>query len=81
MYIRFQVKSRIQNQAKIFRNVAKCSSHVLEPVALQGGAQAPHWPKKYAKYVFSAFEANFCSKNENSPPMGLALGQHKSVNR
>ena len=34
-----------------------------------GGLQLPHWPKKYAKYhVFSAFEADFCSKNENSPP-------------
>ena len=34
-----------------------------------GGAAAPHWPEKYAKYhVFSAFEADICSKNENSPP-------------
>ena len=36
------------------------------------GAQAPHWPEKYAKYhVFSAFEANFRSKNENSSPNGI----------
>ena len=32
----------------------------------------PHWPAKYAKYhVFCAFEANFCSKNENSPQTGF----------
>ena len=38
-------------------------------VAKWEGAQAPHWPEKYAKsHVFSAFEADFCSKNENSPP-------------
>ena len=36
------------------------------------GTTAPHWPEKYAKYhVFSVFEADFCSKNENSPPTGL----------
>ena len=36
------------------------------------GARTPHWPEKYAKYhVFRAFEANFCSKNENSPPNGI----------
>ena len=32
MYIMFQVESRIQNQAKIFRKVPKCSSHVLEQI-------------------------------------------------
>ena len=32
-------------------------------------ARAPHWPEKYAKsLVFSAFEANFCPKNEISYP-------------
>ena len=35
----------------------------------EGGCSPPHWQEKYAKYhVFSAFEAGFCSKNENSPP-------------
>ena len=41
-----------------------------------GGLELPHWPKKYAKYhIFSAFEADFCSKYENSPtlPMGWAI--------
>ena len=34
----------------------------------------PHWSEKYAKYhVFSAFDADFCSKNENNPQMGLAI--------
>ena len=36
-----------------------------------GGARAlpNHWPKKYAKsHVFGAFEGDFCSKTENSPP-------------
>ena len=33
------------------------------------GLEPPHWPEKYAKsHVFSAFEADFCSRNENSPP-------------
>ena len=28
-----------------------------------------HWPEEYAKYpVFSSFEADFCTKNGNSPP-------------
>ena len=41
---------------------------VVSSVAREG-FEPPHWPKKYAKYhVFSAFEADFCSKNENSPP-------------
>ena len=32
------------------------------------GSSPPHWPKKYAKsHLFGAFEADFCSKNENSP--------------
>ena len=36
------------------------------------GLQTPHWPEKYAKYhVFSAFEADFCSKIENRPPNGI----------
>ena len=40
--------------------------------AAEGGS-SPHWPEKYAKNTFlGAFEASFCSKNENSPPMGLA---------
>ena len=34
-----------------------------------GGARAPHWPEKYAKsHVLGAFEAEFCSKHENSIP-------------
>ena len=34
-----------------------------------GGLEPPHWPEKCSKtHVFSAFEADFCSKNENSPP-------------
>ena len=29
----------------------------------------PHWPEEYAKYpAFSAFEADFFTKNENSLP-------------
>ena len=28
-----------------------------------------NWPEEYAKYpVFSTFEADFCTKTENSPP-------------
>ena len=38
-----------------------------------GGLEPPYCPEKCAKYhVFSAFEADFCSNNENIPPMGLA---------
>ena len=34
------------------------------------GAIAPHWSEEYAKYpVFGTFEADFCTKNENSPPL------------
>ena len=34
-----------------------------------GGLEPPHWPEKYAKsHIFSGFEADFCSKNKNSPP-------------
>ena len=34
-----------------------------------GGLELPHWLVKYAKsYVFGAFEAEFSSKIENSPP-------------
>ena len=37
-----------------------------------GGYSPPHWPEMYARYhVFSAFEVDFCSKNENSPSTGL----------
>ena len=46
-------------------------SHKLKPPSLS------HWPEKYAKYhVFSGFEAEFCSENENTPPpppLGLAM--------
>ena len=39
----------------------------------RGGYSPTHWPEKYAKYkqVFSAFEADFCAENENTPPTGL----------
>ena len=30
--------------------------------------------QKYANSINSAFEANFCSKNENSPPPPTGLG-------
>ena len=44
----------------------------LKPVGSQGGGGAwapPPWPEKYAKsHVFGAFEADFCLKNQNSPP-------------
>ena len=48
------------------RWVTKCS--ILGSSSIARGARAPpHWPEKYAKsHVFSAFEADFCSKNENS---------------
>ena len=37
-----------------------------------GGSSPPHWPEKYAKWhVFSAFEADFFSKHENSLPEGI----------
>ena len=37
-----------------------------------GGSSLLHWPVKYAKsHVFCVFEANFCWKNENSPPKGI----------
>ena len=45
------------------------------------GLEPPHWPETYAKYyAFSAFEADFCSKNENSPPpTGLAIRSCEGV--
>ena len=40
---------------------------VTSSVAKMGGS-IPYWPEMNAKYrVFSSFEADFCSKNENSP--------------
>ena len=37
----------------------------------RGGSSLPQWPEKYAnKRVFSTFEADFWSKNENSLPKG-----------
>ena len=53
-------------------------------VAREGGAIAPHWPEEYAQYsVFSTFEANFCSKNKNSPPpldLAMKIGHGTDVN-
>ena len=38
----------------------------------EGGCSSPNWPEEYAKYpVFSTFEANFCTKNKNSTPLGI----------
>ena len=50
------------------------SHTVARPGAVGGGAVvSPHRPAEYAKYhVFSTFEANFCTKSENSP-LSLAL--------
>ena len=40
----------------------------------RGEAQAPHWLENYGKYpVFSTFEADFCTKNENISPTVLAM--------
>ena len=37
----------------------------------RGGLEPPHWLVKYAKsHVFGAFEADFLSKIENTPPIG-----------
>ena len=39
-----------------------------------GYSPPPHRPEEYAKYsVFSIFEADFRTKNENSPPLALAM--------
>ena len=39
------------------------------------GAVAPYWPEEYAKYpVFSTIETNFCTKNKNSFPPPLGVG-------
>ena len=50
-----------------------------------GGATAlPHWHKGYANYpVFSIFEADFCTKNKNSPPpleLAMGIGHGPDVN-
>ena len=38
------------------------------------GPEPPHWPEKCANYhVFSALEADFCSKNKNIPSTRLAI--------
>ena len=45
-------------------------------VAKGGGGYRPplHRPEENAKYpFFSTFEADFCTKNENSPPLALAM--------
>ena len=43
-------------------------------VAKGGYSPPPHRPEEYVKYlVFSTFEADFCTKNENSPPLALAM--------
>ena len=48
---------------------ALSSSSIARGVGGWGGSSFPRWPEKYAKsHVFRAFEADFCSKNENSPP-------------
>ena len=48
----------------------------------RGGGGA-HWPEENAKYyVFSTFEADFCTKNKNSSlPLALAMriGQEPEV--
>ena len=37
----------------------------------EGWLEPPYWPEEYAIYpVFSTFETDFCTKNENSPPNG-----------
>ena len=55
--------------------------HTYPPVTGQRQTQIltiatppPHWPEEYAKYhVFNAFEADFRSKNKNSPPLALTM--------
>ena len=50
--------------------IAIASFHIASSVA-RGELELPppNCPEKYAKYhVFSAFEADFCSKNGNNPP-------------
>ena len=60
----FRIRSFFRSKFK--NNVSLSTSSIAR------GATAPHWPKKYAKYhAFSAFEADFSSKNENSPPDGI----------
>ena len=50
----------------IFLTYAMCSS-VARGEA--GGLEPLYWPEMYAKsHSFRAFEADFCSKNENIPP-------------
>ena len=47
-----------------------------------GGLEPPHWSEKYAKsHVFGAFEADFCSKYENSPlpPKGFGCRSCEGV--
>ena len=49
------------------------SAHVVAlPGGRRGGSSYSHWPEEYAKYpIFSTFEADFCTKNENSLPNGI----------
>ena len=52
-------------------NETNCT-HFYSGVARgRGPEKYANWPEKYAKYVFGAFEADFWSKIENSPLLGI----------
>ena len=60
---------------KVARVNAALKSHTVARPGREGegAVVSPHRPAEYAKYhVFSTFEANFCTKSENSP-LSLAL--------
>ena len=56
------------------RRVKKQASTCTSSEARGGGCSLPHWPEKYAKYpAVYTFKADFCNKNENSPPPPMVL--------
>ena len=61
-------------KALLFRNLPFCSGASSVASGEAGGrGYSPHWPEEYAKHpVLGTFEADFCTKNENSPsPSGI----------
>ena len=68
----YDLQHQLVNKRSEILPLATSNITIASSVAREGrggGLEPPHWPEKYAKsHVFSAFEADFCSKNENSPP-------------